>query len=200
MPPEAGTTLPSVLTALRQGTANLHRRLEARLPFFATTLDVGLYRRLLMAYYGFHAPFEVALAPHVTALDHTRRAKTPTLVRDLLALGLTSEDIHALPRCSDIPAIHCDHSALGAMYVLEGSTLGGQVLKRAMAERLQIDAGNGGAFLDVYGQATGPLWRGFLAFLASATAHLEQHEVVVEAAIDTFSSFERWLEAQEVLL
>ncbi|PWB35320.1 biliverdin-producing heme oxygenase [Pseudomonas sp. SDI] len=200
MPPEAGNAVPAILAALRLGTADLHRRLEARLPFFSAQLDRDYYRRLLMAYYGFHAPLEQALAAHVGALDPARRAKTPTLIRDLQALGLAPAQIAALPRCEVIPLIRCEDSALGAMYVIEGATLGGQVLKRAMAERLHIDAGNGGAFLDVYGQATGPLWRSFLGFLASAVTRPQQHEVVVAAAIDTFSSFERWLDAQEVLL
>ena len=51
------------------------------------------------------------------------------------------------------------HTCLGALYVLEGATLGGQVLRREMAQRLGVNADNGGAFLDVYGAETGRRWR-----------------------------------------
>lgn len=195
-----GQRIPAVLTAVRESTGALHRRLEQRLPFFSNGFDHDAYQRLLMAYYGFHAPLEQALASHLAALDQPRRMKTPALQQDLLALGLSRAQVDALPRCQDLPAIHDDASALGVMYVIEGSTLGGQVLKRAMAERLEIDEGNGGAFLDVYGQATGPLWRAFLHYLDAAVPASAAQHAVVKAAVDTFSSFERWLESREVLL
>ena len=51
------TTTPSpLLLALREGTRDCHKTLEARLPFFSPCFDSTDYRRLLQAYYGFHAP------------------------------------------------------------------------------------------------------------------------------------------------
>ncbi len=152
------TTTPSpLLLALRQGTRDCHKMLEARLPFFSPSFDSADYRRLLQAYYGFHFPLEHCLSDY----QGRERHKAPTLARDLLALGLSEADVGALPLCQALPAIHDEASALGVMYVLEGSTLGGQVLKRAMAERLGIGHDSGAAFLDVYGERTGEAsWSG----------------------------------------
>lgn len=200
MPIASGKSPCPLLTALRQGTGPCHRALEARLPFFDERFDLPAYRRLVGAYHGFHAPLEQALAGFLPALDPQRRAKTPALVVDLQNLGLTHAQIDALPLCPGLPQVTDQAQALGIMYVLEGSTLGGQVLKRAMAERLGIDADNGGAFLDVYGPETGSLWRGFLQFLERAPASPADQQRVAQAAIDTFTCFERWLESREVLL
>ncbi|HKS13123.1 MAG TPA: biliverdin-producing heme oxygenase [Pseudomonas sp.] len=200
MPTASGKSPSPLLTALRQGTGPCHKALEDRLPFFDPRFDRPAYQRLIAAYYGFHAPLEQALAGFLPALEPQRRAKAPALVTDLRNLGLTPTQIDALPLCTALPPVTDQAQALGVMYVLEGSTLGGQVLKRAMAERLDIGAGNGGAFLDVYGPETGSLWRGFLQFLEQAPGSPADQARVAQAAIDTFTGFERWLERREVLL
>ncbi|MQG93084.1 biliverdin-producing heme oxygenase [Pseudomonas sp. MN1F] len=191
------TTTPSspLLLALREGTRDCHKALEARLPFFSPGFDSAAYRRLLQAYYGFHAPLE----QHLGNYQGPERRKTATLTRDLLALDLSEADIGALPLCQALPAIHDEASALGVMYVLEGSTLGGQVLKRAMAERLGIGHESGAAFLDVYGALTGSYWRSFLERLDQASAAAPAQASTVQAAIDTFSHFEAWLGERNVL-
>ena len=156
--------------ALRAGTQACHQRLEARLPFFRDDFDLSAYRRLMQAYYGFHAPLQALLTDH----QGSERAKTTVLEHDLQALGLSRAEVAALPRCEALPATADEASVLGVMYVIEGSTLGGQVLKRAMAERLGIDGDHGARFLDVYGPLTGaqPCQGLWLAAAAAAGAPL----------------------------
>lgn len=188
-------TPPSpLLLALREATGPSHAALEQRLPFFADTFDLAAYRRLIEAYYGFHAPLEALLADH----QAPERNKVPALTRDLLALSLSPEQIDDLPLCHALPPVNDTASALGVMYVLEGSTLGGQVLRRAMAERLGIDAERGGAYLDVYGSATGRNWRSFLERLAQAPT--ASHATAVASAVATFEGFGQWLAQRDVLL
>ncbi|MDF0733610.1 biliverdin-producing heme oxygenase [Pseudomonas entomophila] len=194
MPSTAHLPTSPLLLALRAGTQASHKALERRLPFFSAGFDQAAYRQLIAAYYGFHAPLETLLTEH----QARARDKTPALARDLQALALSPAQIDALPRCQALPAVADAASALGVMYVLEGSTLGGQVLKRAMAERLGIDASNGGAFLDVYGSATGQHWRAFLDRLGQAPATAQAS--AVQAAVATFERFEQWLEQRQVLL
>jgi len=141
MPASSSSPSP-LLLALREGTRDCHKALEARLPFFEASFDVAAYSRLIQAYYGFHAPLEARLG----AYQEPMRTKTPTLTLDLQALSLSAADIDALPLCQALPAISSEASALGVMYVLEGSTLGGQVLKRAMAERLGLGPAAGTGF------------------------------------------------------
>ncbi|WPN54880.1 biliverdin-producing heme oxygenase [Pseudomonas sp. P9_2] len=194
---------PSLLESLRTGTGLLHVALEKRLPFFSERLDAQWYRRLLQAYYGFYQPMEAALYNGgliPDGIDIASRVKTPTLVNDLRALGLDSHTLAALPRCTQLPALDTPAACLGALYVLEGATLGGQVLRREMASRLAIEADNGGAFLDVYGAETGRRWKDFLDYLAHQPLDASARARAVMGARSTFSGFEQWLERQEVLL
>ena len=199
--PDGG--VPSLLEALRTGTALLHVALEKRLPFFSEYLDADWFRRLLQAYYGFYGPMEAALYDCELipdGYDTELRVKTPTLLSDLLALGLNDMAINDLPRCTQLPLLDTPAACLGALYVLEGATLGGQVLRREMAQRLDLDADNGGAFLNVYGPETGRRWKDFLDYLGHQPLDAPAKQHAVDAARSTFSGFEQWLDSQEVLL
>ncbi|KPB43768.1 Bacteriophytochrome heme oxygenase BphO [Pseudomonas savastanoi pv. phaseolicola] len=196
-------TPPKLLAALRAETSQLHVKLEKRMPFFSPALDHALYLRLLKAYYGFYAPLEAAL--HDSALMPAElipqdRVKTAVLVEDLRALGLSDDDIRQLPRCEQLPAVDTPASCLGVMYVLEGATLGGQVLRREINRRLGLDEQSGAAFLDVYGADTGPRWRAFLNHLDAVPREVVFTDAAAFAAQSTFACFEQWLDGQEVLL
>lgn len=194
---------PSLLEALRMGTALLHVALEKRLPFFSEHLDTEWYQRLLQAYYGFYGPMELALYDSgliPQGFDQVLRVKTPTLLNDLYALGVDERAIGALPRCTQLPTFDTSAACLGALYVLEGATLGGQVLRREMAQRLGVNADNGGAFLDVYGAETGRRWKDFLDYLGRLPLDTPAKQRAVDVARSTFSCFEQWLDSQEVLL
>lgn len=195
MPDAPRPSASPLLLALRQGTQACHKTLEARLPFFSDSFDHAAYRRLVEAYYGFHAPLELRLSGY----QGSERHKAPALCQDLLALGASAAQIDALPLCERLPSITDQASALGVMYVLEGSTLGGQVLKRAMAERLGVDTNTGGAFLDVYGSVTGSRWRSFLQRLEQAPHSADGQARSVACAVATFQCFERWLDQRQVL-
>ncbi|MFJ2383094.1 biliverdin-producing heme oxygenase [Pseudomonas protegens] len=201
--PHQDTTAPTLLQDLRAGTATLHVALEKRLPFFSEHLDAAWYQRLIQAYFGFYQPLEAAL--HDSGLipagyDPEQRRKTPALAGDLQALGLAPERIDALPRCDHLPALASPGACLGALYVLEGATLGGQILRREMAQRLDLHGDNGGAFLDVYGAATGRRWKDFLDYLGRMPEDASARQQVVSAAQSTFTCFEHWLDSREVLL
>ncbi|WLH33455.1 biliverdin-producing heme oxygenase [Pseudomonas sp. FP2196] len=194
--------VPPVLQDLRAGTAELHIALEKRLPFFSDTLDAQAFGRLMQAYYGFYAPLENALQRSGSVpddFDLTSRLKTHTLRGDLRALGMADATLASLPICQQLPLIDSSAACLGVLYVLEGATLGGQILRREIAARLAVDADNGAAFLDIYGAATGRRWRDFIEYLGSRPMDAAEREAVVYAAQSTFSCFERWLESQEVL-
>ncbi|MDO7898219.1 biliverdin-producing heme oxygenase [Pseudomonas citrulli] len=201
MSPAAPT--PSLIQALRTETAELHIALEKRLPFFSEHLTLDLYRRLMAAYYGFYRPLEqqlqvLALVP--TGLDQSLRVKVPVLRADLMALGLDEASLAALPTCRQLPRIDSRAAALGVSYVLEGATLGGQILRRRVAEQLGLDATSGAAFLDVYGELTGRRWKDFLQYLDDRNLGQAQTLEVTNAAKATFTYFEHWLDSQEVLL
>ncbi|WP_339447119.1 biliverdin-producing heme oxygenase [Pseudomonas sp. EA_5y_Pfl2_R50] len=194
--------VPLVLQDLRTGTAELHIALEKRLPFFSDTLDLHAFERLMQAYYGFYLPLEDALLNSHSIppdLDLAPRLKAPTLRTDLQALGMSPAALEHLPLCQQLPRIDSSAACLGVLYVLEGATLGGQILRREVSARLGLEANNGAAFLDIYGAVTGRRWRDFIEYLGGFPLAADERAAVVEAARTTFSCFERWLESREVL-
>jgi heme oxygenase len=194
--------VPPVLQDLRAGTAELHIALEKRLPFFSDTLDTQAFVRLIQAYYGFYLPLENALlrSDAIPAdFDLTPRLKAPTLRTDLHALGVSAAALQGLSQCEQLPIIDSSAACLGVLYVLEGATLGGQILRREISTRLGLEVDNGAAFLDIYGAATGRRWRDFIEYLGSRPMSAAERAAVVTAAQTTFSCFERWLESREVL-
>lgn len=201
--PSLNPNVPTVLQDLRAGTAELHIALEKRLPFFSDSLNIETFTRLMQAYFGFYRPLESALGESgfiPRDFNLTARLKTATLRADLQALGLPTSALDRLPTCATLPVIDSSAACLGVLYVLEGATLGGQILRREIAERLALDADNGAAFLDIYGATTGRRWREFIEYLGSRPMSADERAAVVAAAHSTFSCFERWLESQEVLV
>ncbi|MBX8512607.1 biliverdin-producing heme oxygenase [Pseudomonas cichorii] len=191
-----------LLDALRAETNQLHVGLEKRLPFFSPVLDSPYYLRLIQAYHGFYRPLESALLASglmPAELAAPERVKTPALVQDLRALGMTDQAIDELAQCKQLPVIDSPGACLGVLYVLEGATLGGQILRREIHKRLGLDEHTGAAFLNVYGSATGMRWKAFLAHMDGAPADATT-ETTVLAAQSTFACFEHWLDGQEVLL
>lgn len=147
------------------------------------------YRALLARFHGAHAGFEDEAAGLVgdPAFFDPRRKAGP-LARDLQALGLDAAEVEALPRLG----FHLPDraSAYGAMYVLEGSTLGGALIARDVARALGVDAPR--AYFASYGPALGPMWKAFQARLL-ALSHPATDDAVVAAAERTFAALQGWL-------
>ncbi|CAN7551682.1 biliverdin-producing heme oxygenase [Phenylobacterium sp. LjRoot164] len=150
----------SVLERLREATRPAHERLEERLDILARMQSLDGRRALAARFHSLHAGMETVLEPwlaDVAGLDFSARRRTRSLEADLAALGLNPQTPAAAPAPAD------GAEALGFMYVLEGSSLGGKVIRK-QAERAGLDM-TGLSFLDPYGARTGEAWRAFLSVL-----------------------------------
>jgi heme oxygenase len=163
------------------------------------------YRRHLEALYGFYAPLEAALARVLQGLVPELRAderwKLPLLARDLSAFGHEAASLTRLPRATVLPPLAGLPEALGCCYVLEGSTLGGQLILRHLQRQFAGRSVGDFAFFRAYGEQVGPMWRAFgeTVTRASAAAASEDFDArVVQGARDTFDSFEAWLRHEVV--
>jgi heme oxygenase len=85
--------------------------------------------------------------------------------------------------------------ALGCLYVLEGATLGGQLIGRQVQRQLGLRSEHGCAFFAGYGaDQTGPMWKAFSeAVDAYGSAQPAAQGAIVAAACDTFLRFEHWI-------
>jgi len=194
--PTAGApaAISTLLKRLRDETHGQHAALEAQLPLLDETLTREVYGRLLGRFWGYYAPLEelVLDSMHalVLSLDYSTRLKTPLLEIDLKYLGLRTRE---LPRCLVLPALAEVPELLGCLYVIEGSTLGGQVITQRLAAHLALNGDAGGAFFGGYGAATGSHWREFGSFLTATALVLDRDDAVVAGANATFRTLADWL-------
>jgi heme oxygenase len=184
-----------VTVRLRSETLDLHASVEAALAYLDETLDPARYLPLLERWYG----FLVVLEPRLDAwhardglLDWPPRRKLALLSTDLRVLGVRSRGRRELPRCPDVPTVESSAQALGALYVVEGATLGGRLL----AERLQqaplpVDALH---FFSSYGPDLGRRWHRWRAATTAWVADdTGRADAVVATARETFQVLARWL-------
>lgn len=195
----AGTvarTAPGALDQLRAATSHCHRRLEKRLAISQRLSSRSAYRAYLETLFGFHVPFETALGEHpVRRLlpDFDERRKVALLRSDLMALGALPESIAALPHCQYVPVLQNEAAAFGSLYVLEGATLGGQVLRRMVEQRLHLTSQSGASYLGSYGSNVGRMWQRFCSLVEDGCSDAGSRVIAASAAVSTFDSLEAWL-------
>ena len=180
---------PTPLELLKSRTRLHHERAEAAMPALDHTLTVDRYREILARFHGVYSPLEARLAelPHWSALsfDFSARRKAALLERDLSALGYSAGDIARMPRAERLPDVRALPRSIGALYVMEGATLGGQVIQRLVRQELGLDSA-GLSFFTSYGPRVGAMWNEFRAFANGAIASDADAEEMVSAACETF--------------
>ena len=195
----AARALPeSLLQRVRRETAVLHSQIEKVVGITRPDVSRADYVGYLATFRGYTLPLERRLRDlsglHATLPDLERRWKAPRLEGDLRALGFSEAALRTLPICDRLPRLGTVSRALGCLYVLEGSTLGGQVLQRLLRARLPAELAAASAFLGCYGTETGSMWKEFGERLTVHAASVADEEDVIAAAVETFATLTRWFE------
>lgn len=181
---------------LRQQTASAHQALEkdlvARIKSIYTKAQ---YDDLLKLMYGYYAAMEKVLEKYLSSdisINFAGRRKSAWLIDDLGLSGKKND----LVQCEELPRVGSARSALGAMYVLEGSTLGGQIIAKMIRQQLQSDDPLRLSFFQSYGANTPSMWARFKQVLDKP---FETHErqAIITAANETFISFRNWISSYE---
>lgn len=178
----------SLRTRLRLATDDVHQRLHQH-PGFAAVKDGTIsradYTRLLVRLSGFYRAFEDA-----TSLSNER---TQWLAQDLKTIaGPRGLSDASSPRPT-MPELGSNERVLGALYVVEGSALGGRTLARGLDKLLGCGELDGRRFFGGHGPDTGSAWRDFLGRLELVSTAAETSAAAVDAAVETFLVFETWL-------
>jgi len=193
VPPENRT----LLQTLKADTRPHHERAERVVRLMEPDLTPEAYQRHLEALYGLFEPLETRLAARLQeafpALRLAERWKLPLLEEDLRALGHDGRSLERLPRPTRLPALEGVPESLGCLYVLEGSTLGGQLVLRHLMRHFEGVAVGPFAFFRAYGEEVGPMWKAFGEALTQACPDLALAPRVVRGAQETFEAFEDWL-------
>jgi len=191
-----------LLDALREHTRPHHQAIEQnRLlsEVVRPTLTRDVYVEVLARFYGFMKPLEHEWLRHGTEAGLgaflKNRMKTGLLEHDLAQMGVPADALCRMPQCTELPSSDGLARCLGILYVIEGSTLGGQMIAAAVKKSLGVDSGSGGAYFAGYGASTGTMWKETCRVLEeygqdTDTARAE----TVAAAAETFDTLHRWFQ------
>lgn len=187
----------TLVEKLRRYTREAHESMERRVDLPARLKSINAYRGLLERFYGFFRPLENGLrwTPGIFDVipDLEHRLRGDLLARDLAHVGLLGTDIQNLPRCRELPPMKTPASALGCLYVLEGSTLGGRIIAKQV-RALGPRAYEACVFFLSNGDDVGARWKQFGVMAETfAASHPDRTDEICHAARQTFACLERWL-------
>lgn len=161
------TTTVTFLENLRSQTNDSHKKLE-NLPVSASILSQNLsvkaYAHYLLLMRDVHAQMEHAVFPTLSGLipDLEQRRKSGLLEADLDSIDASKKDMQVVFKSA------ADFSvpfALGMMYTVEGSSLGGRFILKNINAVLGYDENNGAKYFAGYGNHSGSYWKNFLNIL-----------------------------------
>ena len=182
-----------VLHRLRSGTAAEHQALETALDLLDPALDRHRLTDVLIRMHGFWLAAEAGLddwagrfRQDAAAVTWPRRRRAELFAADLEALG-------AAPSCRTpvLTPLAGTDEALGRLYVLEGSTLGGVYIDRHLAGLSGLADVRLRAF-SPYGPETGAMWHAFRRGVRHRVADGGDPERIVASARTTFAVLARW--------
>jgi len=176
-----------ILQALRLETRPAHDQLEQNAfnqQLTAGTITEATTAHFLAKMYGFLVPYEARLRQQHLGPEW----EVMTRQRAHLILDDLGHPAAAPALCPTMPPLGTWPQLLGAMYVVEGSTLGGQVISRQLA-KANIPLRS---YFSGYGERTGPLWKVFCQLLSQEATPENQAEMVQSASL-TFQTLDAWL-------
>lgn len=186
-----------VLRRLRTATAEDHARVEAALDLMHPGLDRPRLGAAVRSLHAFWREAERGLdgwaARHprdAARADWTGRRRAHLYAADVHALGA-----EPVPDAPVLPVVASTDEALGRMYVLEGSTLGGSFIDRHLAS-LPALAGVRLRAFSPYGRHTGAMWAAYRRVTREHVASGGDAERVVGAARGTFAALSGWVGAE----
>jgi heme oxygenase len=192
------TPRPERLSAeLRAATSELHQQIERLIDLPDCIVTRDDYRRWIARFYGFYQPLESALTKFSgwdgLGVCIGSRLHSPDLAHDLDALGCAAPK-RMLVAAGGLPNLPSLAHALGALYVLEGATLGGQIILRRILSRPDLSIGAARQFFGGRGREVGPMWQEFRDRLDDFGLHFPmQRGDVVVGAQRTFQALLTWV-------
>jgi len=184
-----------IANLLRTETAQKHKELESLMfvnEIMNNSLSVEDYKKLLTINYIIHQKLENKLANMLDVelankLDMNNRLKLNALEEDLNYWHIDSLTLPALDFELYVPEKN-NAEVLGALYVLEGATLGGNVIKKHILANDNFKGDDTGLhYYGVYGSELGARWKSFVEILNESVPE-QDYERCVNSANQTFDN------------
>ena len=164
---------------LKQNTAEFHdaaERLFNSEKIFNKTFTLDDYKKIIHTNYLMLLHSEDKIFSNLSdrfseKLQLRDRKKLPLIEKDIASLALTNQTAsHELEFANE-------SEALGAMYVIEGSTLGGNVIAKQLSKTEGFDNITFN-FFGCYQENTGPMWKNFKEVLDTEVTEENYDEVL----------------------
>ncbi|PWS33405.1 biliverdin-producing heme oxygenase [Pedobacter paludis] len=184
-----------IANILRAETAEKHKELESLMfvnEIMNNSLSTEAYKKLLTINYIIHQKLENKLANMLDAdlaekLQMNDRLKLSSLEKDLQYWGIDNLTLPALNFELFVPEKNVA-AVLGALYVLEGATLGGNVIKKHILANPNFQGAEDGLnYYGVYGEELGSKWKTFVSILNESVPEAD-YEACVNSANETFDN------------
>jgi heme oxygenase len=174
---------------LKKRTSDAHQALETKLLTVIRNIkSTGDYVRFLKLMYGYYAAIEERLSDYVPHMGIANRRTSGRLLNDIRNYETSSE----VSLCTDLPLIDSFPAALGSMYVVEGSTMGGPIIARMIATQLGLNDNTTLTFFSGH-PGTYQSWNAFKENFARPFAENEKHSLI-HTANHTFFTFSNWID------
>jgi len=178
------------LDNIRNKTSESHKNLEA-IPISKLLVNPNIslhaYSLYLSLMHDVVSDYEKNIYPLVenVILDISERKKADLILNDLKSIGEEKQKGHTFLKHSDQK--FSTPFALGMLYVLEGSTLGGRFILKNIQENLGLDEENGVSYFSGYGNKTGSYWKKFLVYFTEFETQNNTEEEIIAGADFAFT-------------
>ncbi|MVN23267.1 biliverdin-producing heme oxygenase [Mucilaginibacter arboris] len=180
---------------LKQATSKQHHDLEQLMlvdKIMNGTLSAEEYQKILQTNYIIHACFEQQLFESLdqnlqNELNINNRIKLPALLKDLQELDIDAPETEF--NSKNLILIGSNAAVLGAMYVLEGATLGGNVIVKKLKVNANLQKFNlGFHYYQVYAASLITNWKNFLQVL-NTRVDASAYNQSIRSALTLFEYF-----------
>jgi heme oxygenase len=182
-----------VLHLLRTATAAEHESVERTLDLLDPGLDRPRLTGVLTRMHGFWRAAEAGLDGWATRFPSDAETVAWRARRRAGLFAADLETLGAPPAGAEpelVPVTDTD-AALGRLYVLEGSTLGGTFIDRHLTGLPGLDGVRLRAF-SPYGRETGAMWHAFRRVTRDRVARGGSPDAMLESASGTFRALAQW--------
>jgi heme oxygenase len=186
----------SIMQTLKESTWELHQsaeRHQVQQALVGGSLPVSAYTLYLSQMWSIHRCVEAACRrlQYVPPFCHVVREyhyREDLLRADLDYFEIEIGRVRPLPATRELvdkidESIHGDHvSALGFLYVLEGSTNGSKFIARRVRPAYGLESGDGSSYLDPHGDKQTQRWAAFKSDMSEVEFDVRHVEVMVRSA------------------
>lgn len=172
-------------TQIKESTKVGHQETEKKVVLRIKNISSNEdYVELLKCFYAYFNSVEKAIAPYINSVlpDYKERRNSSYIKADIEELGGTIEKLPVATAAN----VNDSLEAMGALYVLEGSIMGGPFIVQ-MLQKKGIEKGF--SFFSGYGAESGQKWASFTAALNILPKTESDNAKAVDTARETFTRF-----------